>query len=489
MLTKSEYSTSTSSLSSVFSSSLMELNSNLQKPHKVSSIGKAHQKPGYFRNRLRERINKNKLHIADLNKTIKQSAKDILEINQLKKAFYQNEVAPLMTFVNQVKNTTDAALLSMQRELAKKDSELEYVVYDRHVIWLDHKFAKDETSSVNSLKHKASLFKNNVVEKENAKYLREVKNSEMLLKEGEGLMQSCKQKIDQKNQKLKQLVTTIKGKEDTLTSKMTELHKIQDILACESSYSNTRNSQSSNKASIKKMNSFILNAKMVNIKKDILRFTNEKLDLESTHMEYARDLDNLKLAIQEMEKRNTKELRQVKNIEDTVDWISAKNRSEEEQTLSQMHMSSQKLISRRSKLTMSASTGISTSTKAIDEFDRHSVVTNIESELESYIKNEKTKKESLLKQINGSKKRKTENSRYNRYLDTKTMKPVDWNHIDEQDESVYSEAKHTWAEEKSIEECKLQNSVEEDKPESLSFTDISFRSVFDFTDIDILFVH
>ena len=138
---------------------------------------------------------------------------------------------------------------------------------------------------------------------------------------------------------------------------------------------------------------------------------------------------------------------------------------------------------------MSASTGISTSTKAIDEFDRHSVVTNIESELESYIKNEKTKKESLLKQINESKKRKTENSRYNRYLDTKTMKPVDWNHIDEQDESVYSEAKHTWAEEKSIEECKLQNSVEEDKPESLSFTDISFRSVFDFTDSDILFVH
>lgn len=134
MLTKSEYSTSTSSLSTVFSSSLMELNSDLGKSCLPEAISGASQKPDSFRNRLRDRINKNKSRISQIKRVIEVSKKDILLISDMKKALFQNEVAPLVTFVDQVKNTTDNALLSIQRELVSKEKDLEYVVYDRNVI-------------------------------------------------------------------------------------------------------------------------------------------------------------------------------------------------------------------------------------------------------------------------------------------------------------------------------------------------------------------
>lgn len=134
MLTKSEYSTSTSSLSTVFSRSLIELNSDLGKSCLPEAVSDASQKPDSFRNRLRDRINKNKSRISQLKRVIEVSKKDILLISDMKKALFQNEVAPLVTFVDQVKNTTDNALLSMQRELVSKEKDLEYVVYDRNVI-------------------------------------------------------------------------------------------------------------------------------------------------------------------------------------------------------------------------------------------------------------------------------------------------------------------------------------------------------------------
>ena len=134
MLTKSEYSTSTASLSTVFSGSLMELSYDLGKASKpVQSIGATHESDS-LRNRLRDRINKNKSRIHHLKKAIDVSKVDILTISDMRKALFENEVAPLMTFVDQVKNTTDIALLSMQRELASKETDLEYVVYDRNVV-------------------------------------------------------------------------------------------------------------------------------------------------------------------------------------------------------------------------------------------------------------------------------------------------------------------------------------------------------------------
>jgi hypothetical protein len=92
------------------------------------------QQKSTLRNRLKDRISKNKIHISNLNKAIVISQKDVLELSDMKKLLIQGVVAPLMTFVDQVKNTTDTALLSMQRELASKEKEYEYVVYDRHVI-------------------------------------------------------------------------------------------------------------------------------------------------------------------------------------------------------------------------------------------------------------------------------------------------------------------------------------------------------------------
>jgi hypothetical protein len=133
MLTKSEYSTSTSSLSSVFSGSLADLRTTLGQTNKVPSQ-RVSQKPGSFKDRLKDRINKNKARMSQLKKVIEQSEEDILMLSDMKKILLAGEVAPLVTFVDQVKNTTDDAFLSMQRELASKAKDFEYVVYDRHVI-------------------------------------------------------------------------------------------------------------------------------------------------------------------------------------------------------------------------------------------------------------------------------------------------------------------------------------------------------------------
>lgn len=87
-----------------------------------------------FKSRLRDRINTNKARINHLEKTIEASKNDLSCIEVLKKTLFENQMIPLVTFVDHITRTTDNALLSMQRELAKKDKDLKYVVYDRHVI-------------------------------------------------------------------------------------------------------------------------------------------------------------------------------------------------------------------------------------------------------------------------------------------------------------------------------------------------------------------
>jgi uncharacterized protein (DUF3084 family) len=121
--------------------------------------------------------------------------------------------------------------------------------------------------------HTASLFKTNFFDKEIEKYNREVKHSERLLGEGESLMQSCKQQIQQKDQKVRQLANTIKAKEEILYNKMNEMREIQDLLAKESKISNT------------KMKSHVISAKVKNTKQDIRRLRNERLQLEASEVE------------------------------------------------------------------------------------------------------------------------------------------------------------------------------------------------------------
>jgi len=134
MLAKSEYSTSTSSISTVFSGSLAEMNNLMKNQASMKVPGEQKRESLSFKARLKDRINKNKSHIFRLQQVIEQSKQDMLELKDLKKLLFGGQVAPLSTFVEQVRNTTDSALLSMQRELAKKETEYEYVVYDRHVI-------------------------------------------------------------------------------------------------------------------------------------------------------------------------------------------------------------------------------------------------------------------------------------------------------------------------------------------------------------------
>jgi len=52
----------------------------------------------------------------------------------MRKTLLDNELVPLVTFVDYISNATDKTLLSLQRELAAKEKDLEYVTYDRHVI-------------------------------------------------------------------------------------------------------------------------------------------------------------------------------------------------------------------------------------------------------------------------------------------------------------------------------------------------------------------
>lgn len=251
------------------------------------------------------------------------------------------------------------------------------------------------------------------MDKENERFRREVKHSERLLKEGEGLMQVCKQQIQQKDQKIKQLLKTIEQKEDLLSAKQQELSEINVLLGRESDSSNT------------KMKSYILNAKLKNTKQDIRRLHNEKLDLEATEIEYTRELENMKLSLREMDKRNKKEQKQVKTMENTLGTITA---------------------------------------KISEDIEKHSLVENSEVKLKDYLKREKAYKEKLLKEVNNQKKVKS--NRYEAFLETKTVKPIDWNHIDDEQASFDSQAKNICAEEES----KFQKSVETgEKQENLSF--------------------
>jgi chromosome segregation ATPase len=398
----------------------MELNSAMHSSQTKASINTEHKKPSSFRNRLRDRINKNKSHIADLQKVIKQSERDILEISQLKKAIFGGQATPLLTFVEQVKNTTDDALLSMQRELAKKDKELEYVVYDRNVIWLDHKFTSEEQSYQKKAQHTASLFKTNFFDKEIEKYNREVKHSERLLGEGESLMQSCKQQIQQKDQKVRQLANTIKAKEEILYNKMNEMREIQDLLAKESKISNT------------KMKSHVISAKVKNTKQDIRRLRNERLQLEASEVEWIKEIEALKHAVKKMEKKSKIEESKVDALEKRLGNISDKING---------------------------------------DIEKQSVVEFSKAKLERYLTDEREKKDKLLKAVN-TKKTPMENGRYKVFRDTKTMKPIDWNQIDDNADSYISEVTHAWLDEKSIDESKIEN---EEKQENLSLTEISFR--------------
>jgi hypothetical protein len=111
------------------------------------------------------------------------------------------------------------------------------------------------------------------------------------------------------------------------------------------------------------------------------------------------------------------------------------------------------------------------SDKINGDIEKQSVVEFSKAKLERYLTDEREKKDKLLKAVN-TKKTPMENGRYKVFRDTKTMKPIDWNQIDDNADSYISEVTHAWLDEKSIDESKIEN---EEKQENLSLTEISFR--------------
>ena len=434
MLTKSEYSTSTTSMSSVFSGSLIELNSELRKSCLPLDGKRATTKLDSFKSRLRDRINVNRARIDHLEKTIEASKIDLSHIEVLKKSLFENQMIPLVTFVDHITRTTDNALLSMQRELAKKDKDLEYVVYDRHVIWLDHKFTSEESSYQKQFHHSSELFKKNFLDKENKRFKKEAKHSEKLLKEGEDLMISCKQKIDEKNETLMELKQAIRKKEDVLTVKIDQLNQLNLQLS--------RDIQGSTQHA----KAYVITSKMKNLKQDIRRLRNEKLDYEGTELSIISEIDKMKKTIRRMGKRNNKELTKVNALENLVDSIS---------------------------------------TQINEDIEKHSLVDSSEVKLKTYLDKEKETKEKLLKEVNNKKKHIEDIKSLN---SSKTSRKIDWNRIEADELSYWCKSDSIWKDEhlstKSEEESKLQliGTDENDKPNELN--SISFDLDWEFTQSD-----
>jgi chromosome segregation ATPase len=372
MLTKSEYSTSTSSLNTVFSGSLADLNTKLSELCLTGKANAARPKPSTFKNRLRERINKNKSRITHLKKVIQVSKNDALTIHEMRKMLYHNEVLPLVTFVDHIKNTTDLALQSMQRELASKESQFVFVVSEQ-------KFAKEESNYLTHCAKQQRLFTQNFYNVETRKYNKEVKHCDRLLKEGEDLMKTCKHKIDKKNAKLQNLESVIDQREQILSDKLNEINSLQALLTKDNDGPNTG------------MKSYVIEAKLKNTRSEVNRLRNDKLELEITEQEVKRELSGLKNRLNELNTRRLRGTNEVQKLERKVGDITS---------------------------------------KMADDIGRRSLVSSNQQKLQKVLDSEIQQKETLLKQVT-MRKRLVDTSKLKSFIDTKTMRPTDWNGIDE----------------------------------------------------------
>lgn len=290
----------------------------------------------------------------------------------MRKILYFDEMMPLVTFVDHIKNTTDCTLLSMQRELAKKETQLAFVIDQQ-------KFTAEEHAYLAYCTKQKCLFKRNFLDKENARYEKEVKHWDRLLKEGEELVQSCKLQINIKNEKLQQLQTVIDEKDHLLDSKLIELSRLQSLLSNDSDSSKVQ------------MKSYILSTKLKNTKNDIRRLKNDKNELETTAQDYNREIDRLKTKLSELKTRSAKEATEVKTLEHRVGDITA---------------------------------------KITDEIEKQSRVSSNQEKLQKVLNDKIKHKENLLKEVS-MRKQMHDTSRYSTFIDTKTLRPSDWNKIDD----------------------------------------------------------
>lgn len=247
------------------------------------------------------------------------------------------------------------------------------------------------------------VFKKNYYDKETTKYNEGVKHTERLLQEGEGLMANCKQQFEHKIQLIKETQKEIKQREEALTQKQEEYTQLTGLL-------NNKFDDPTRK--------------LKSTKEELRKLRNEKLTLEEYESECQREIRKIQKTIQNLNRRNQTESKQVRNLESQVGKITK-----------QMN----------------------------NEMEKHSVVDDGVIRLKTYLKKEKETKDKFLQEVN-IRKKTAGNYRYIN-SDTKTLRPIDWNKIEGEDNSSVSNLKNSWADDKSAykfsEESKAQNSIDE----------------------------
>jgi predicted nucleic acid-binding Zn-ribbon protein len=206
---------------------------------------------------------------------------------------------------------------------------------------------------------------------------------------------------------------------------MQELTQLNSLISKHSGKPNTQ------------MQTYSLSSKLKITKQDINRLRNEKVNLEATEHEYNKELKALTASVKGMYKRCVKQSTDVISLEKQVGSITAKING---------------------------------------DIEINSAVKSSEVKLQTYLKKGKETKEKLLKEVN-TRKKNLQDVRH-RYSDTITMRPVDWNKIDNES-SYYSQTKYSSIDEKSVnksEECsKLRNSIDYRKKQR-EFSMINFDS-------------
>lgn len=217
------------------------------------------------------------------------------------------------------------------------------------------------------------MFKQNKYDKEEKKYKQGCKDTERLLQNLDGLNQSCKHQIKQKNQKIREIKQRIKQKEEALFNKQQEYSRLTRM--------------ATQKQATPKL-------KLNNVKEELRILRNEKLTLEECEQDCKSEIKKLTKTLKNLKNRNQVEEKKVKALEEEVGKISESCKN---------------------------------------ELKKHSVVEDSVVRLKTYLLKEKETKDKFLIEVNHQKK-KFSNHRYMN-TDVKTLNAVDWNKIDNENSS------------------------------------------------------
>mmetsp|Transcript_49 Transcript_49/g.58 ORF Transcript_49/g.58 Transcript_49/m.58 type:complete len:227 (-) Transcript_49:983-1663(-) len=222
-------------------------------------------------------------------------------------------------------------------------------------------------------------------------------------------MTNCKQQIKEKNMKIKDIQQRILLKEEALYTKQEEYTQLT-VLASNKIKDPTR--------------------KLKSTKAQLRKLKNEKLALEECEHECTRQLTKLTKSVKDLKRRNQTETKQVKNLESRVGKIADQRNT---------------------------------------DMENHSAVDNSVVKLKTYLKREKESKDKFLLEVNT--KKMTAGNYRSTNSDTKTIRPVDWNKIDQSPSNV---SKNSWINVKS--EVSVNEISKNQKSTNETDTNVSFIS-------------